>query len=342
MWSELTQAYESKLAVLEEARAAYSAAVADVVAHAGPAMENAIREVLVVACPGCQVEAVIAESGGNAVLAQAPWSCITIRDESSNIEFRIAAWVASSWGGPDQMLRVALSLQGVHGWLDLPHWIRRSGEMLSEGPGEVFDPLDWQRFPESSPDWRAIRIVSIALDDRDSREIAREAAAAARALSEPIGPMVGLIGEAALPMMRAENALMRYRPELEAKVAHAGVAMWPSKNLGGWQGGKYLQVGSFWLATDPSANRLIAACSKEDNEVVSALATKLGETTGRQGASLCVTVLTEDELRGSDAHIDEVVSASFDFWFNTKGSELSASAAAGEQEPLERPVSIEE
>jgi len=342
MWSELTQAYESKLAVLEEARAAYSTAVADVIAHVGPAMETAIREVIEASCPECQIEAVIAESGGNAVLAQAPWSCITIRDVSSNIEFRLAAWVASSWGGPNQVLRVALSLQGVHSWLDLQHWIRKSGETLVDGPGEAFDPLDWKRFPETSPDWRAIRIASVLLDERDFRDVAKEAANAARSLSQPIGPTMKLIAEAALPMMRAENALMRYRPTLEEKVAHAGVALWPSKNLGGWQGGKYLQVGSFWLATDPSANRLIAACSKEDNEVVAALAAVLGEPTGRQGASLCVTVLTEDKLRGSDADIDDAVSAAFDFWFKTKGSELSASAAAGGHEAPEQSVSVED
>lgn len=337
MWSELTAAYESKLAVLEEARAAYSAAVADVIAHVGPAMDATIREVLSVSCPECQIEAVIDESGGNAVLAQAPWSCITIRDDSSNVEFRIAAWVASSWGGPNQVLRVALSLQAVHGWLDLQHWIRKSGEMLGDGPGEAFDPLDWQRFPETSPDWRAVRIVSIALDDRDFREIAKEAAVAARALAEPIGPMNELLAEAALPMMNAESALMRYRPTLEEKVAHAGVAMWPSKNLGGWQGGKYLQVGSFWLATDPSTNRLIAACSKEDNEVLSALAAELGEAPGRQGASPCVTILTERQLCGPGADIDSAVSAAFEFWFKTRGGERSASAI-GECEALEQPA----
>jgi len=328
VWSELAQAYESKLAVLEEARAAYSKSVVDVIAQVGPAMGAGIRDVLADKGLECQVESVIAESGDNAVLALAPWARTTIVDRTSTIEFRIAAWVASSWGGPGGTLRVALSLERVPSWLDLQYWINRSGELLGDSaPGESFDPLDWQRFPETTPEWRAIRIASIELDERDFREVAREAAEVSRALAGPIAQMTMLISDAALPITNAENALLRYRPTLEDKAERAGVSLWPSKNLGGWQGGKFLQVGSFWLASDPTCNRLLAACSKEDNEVVDALAHKLGEPIGRRGASPCITILTEEQLRGSEQDADAAVSAAFDFWFMTKAHELIDEAA---------------
>lgn len=237
MWTDLVRAYESKLAVLEEARAAYSKAVVEVIGQAGPAMEVAVREGLEDVATQYRVEALIAESGGNASFASAPWSCITIADDSAGTEFRVAAWIASSWGGPEGVLRVALSLERVHSGLDLKQWIAKCGDFIADSaPGEPFDPLNWRRFADTSPDWLTIRIASIELVDRDSRQVAKEARDAAQAFTESIVPLLDLIRDAGLPMTNAENALSRYRPVLEARAQRAGVSWGPVKGLGAWRG----------------------------------------------------------------------------------------------------------
>jgi len=131
--------------------------------------------------------------------------------------------------------------------------------------------------------------------------------------------------DAGLPMTNAENALVRYRPVLETRAQRAGVSWGPAKGLGAWQGGKYLQVSQFWLATDPARNQLIAACGKEDQDVVAHLAGKLGHPTGRHGSNLSVAILSEEDLRNPDHDLGAAVSAAFDFWFDTKASDLSTS-----------------
>ena len=326
MWTDLVQAYESKLAVLEEARAAYSKAVVDVIGHVGPAMEAAVREGLGDTVAEYRVEAAIVASGGNASFASAPWSCITIADDSAGTEFRVAAWIASSWGGPEGMLRVALSLERVHSGLDVKEWVAKCGDFIAESaPGESFDPLAWQKFADTSPDWLTIRIASIGLVNRDFREVAKEARDAAQAFAESFVPLFELIRDAGLPMTNAESALIRYRPVLEARAQRAGVSWGPAKGLGAWQGGKYLQVGQFWLATDPARNQLIAVCGKEDHDVVAHLAAELGHPTGRQGSNLSVAILSEEDLRDPNRDLGAAVSAAFDFWFDTKANDLSAS-----------------
>lgn len=326
MWTDLVQAYESKLAVLEEARAAYSKAVSDIIGQVGPAMEAAIREGLGDVGDDCRIDADMPESGADATFFSAPWSCISIVDDSAGTEFRIAAWIASSWGGPEGVLRVALSLQQVHSGLDVKAWIARCGDAMAESvPGEPFDPLNWHKFADTASDWLTIRIASIELVDRDFRQVAKEARDTAQAFAAAIVPLFGLIGDAGLPMTNAESALLGYRPSLEARAQRAGVSWSPVKGLGAWQGGKYLQVGQFWLATDPARNQLIAACNKEDRDVVARLADKLGHTTGRQGSSLSVVILSEEDLRDPGQDPSAAVSAAFDFWFETKASELSGS-----------------
>jgi hypothetical protein len=52
---------------------------------------------------------------------------------------------------------------------------------------------------------------------------------------------------------------------------------------------------------------------------------KLGHPTVRQGSSPSVVILSEEDLRDPDQDLGAAVSAAFDFWFDTKASELSTS-----------------
>ena len=326
MWTDLVQAYESKLGVLEEARAAYGNAVAEVIGHAGPALEAAVHEGLGDAATLYRVEATIAESGGNATFAKAPWSCVTIADDSAGTEFRIGAWIASSWGGPEGVLRVALSLEQVHSGLDRKEWIARCSDIIGDtAPGEPFDPLDWRKFADTSPDWLTIRIASVDLVNRDFRAAAQEAHDAARSLTEAVAPLLESIRDAGLALTLAESALLRYRPTLEARAEHADQRVSPAKALGGpWQGGKYLQVGSFWLATNPAANELLAAANKEDWEIIANLGEQLGRPTDRRGGCLAVVLLDEQHLRDPGCDIEAAIAGAFDVWFDSKAQGLSA------------------
>jgi hypothetical protein len=319
MWSDLVQAYESKLAVLEEARAAYSRAVADVIGYTDPAMEAAVRGVIAGVEDECRVESSILKSGDDATLDGAPWSCITITDDTTGTEFRVAAWVASSWGGPEGVLRVGLSLEKVRDGLDLREWAAKCRECIAESaPGEPFDPLDWLVFPDSGPEWTSIRIASISLLMRDLREAARDASEVAAELAREVPALLTLIRDAGMALTVAEDALLRYRPALEARAEQLGQTLSPTKDLGPWMGGRYLQIASFWLGTNPDANELVAAANKEDREVVARLSERLGRPAGRRGASPAVVVLEERQLRDPECDVDEAVREAFEVWFEVK------------------------
>jgi hypothetical protein len=328
MWTDLVQAYESKLAVLEEARAAYSNAITTVIDHAGPAMEAAVREGIGDVAAQYLVEAAILESGENASFAHAPWSCITMVDVVAGTEFRIAAWIASSWGGPEGVLRVGLSLANVRSGLDLKGWAAKCGESLVDMvPGEPSAPLDWQKFPDTPPDWLTIRIASVELVNRDFRQAAKDASDAARVFARSVVPMLESIRDAGIPMSLVEDALLRYRPSLEARAAQARQQVTPAKGLGGpWQGGKYLQVGSFWLASHPAANDLLAVAHRKDEEIISNLGEQLSRPTSRRGGNLSVVLLDEKQLRDPTFDIGRAIAAAFDAWFDAKARGLSASS----------------
>lgn len=320
MWTDLVQAYEAKLAVLEEARAAYSKAVEAVIEQTAPAMEAAVRaELEDRAVSSLRVEAVVEPSGDNSVLAGAPWARITVVDEVAGTEFRIGAWIGSSWGGPAGVLRVALSLEWVHSALNLQEWVLTCAHALPDGlPGEPFDSLDHQRFPETTHEWRSFRIASIELDNRDSREAVSEARDAAQAFARAIIPLLDSIRDAAAPMINGENALLRYRPTLVSRAQRAGVSYYPAKGLREWEGGMYLQVEDFWLATHPAKNQLVAACNKHDRDVVAGLAEGLEQEMGCIKHWDVVVLSEEDGLRSSEESLHEIVSAAFDCWFATK------------------------
>lgn len=322
MWADLVQAYESKLAVLEEARAAYSEAVTNVVAHAAPSMEEGVLEGLRDAATGYRVEAVVSESGDNASFALAPWSCITIADDEVGTQFRIAAWVASSWGGPVGVLRIVLSLEAVHSGLERREWVARSRGLLEDSlPGESYASHDSQRFADLEPDWPIIRVAGVQLENRDYREVASEAYGVTRVLAQATLPLLESIREAGLALSVAEGALMRYRPTLEARAEPIGAPVYPARGLGPWQGGKFLQVGSFWLATNPETNALMAA-AKNDEDVVMNLSEEWGLPTSRRGGRLAVTLLSEEQLRSPNCEIDAAVARAFGAWFHTKSHEV--------------------
>jgi len=319
MWTDLVQAYESKLAVLEEARAAYSEAVSEVIAETGPGMEAAVRRGLGDDAARYRIEAVVTSSGSDAPFPLAPWSYITIADDVVGTEFRISSWVASSWGGPTGLLRVVLSLERVHGSLDRKEWVSRCADLIEDStPGEPFDPLDSEKFRDTSSDWPLIRIASIELEGQDSRQAAKEACAAAQALIEAVAPALDLIRDAGLAWTLAEDALLRYRPTLEARAKQVDRPVYPVRALGSWQGGNYLQVGDFWLATHPASGALLAACNRPDEEIVVGLAEQLERPATRTGNSPSVVLITEEQLRDPEYDTDAAVRMAFEYWFEAR------------------------
>lgn len=321
MWSELVQAYESKLAVLEEARAEYSEAMAQVINQAGPAMEAAVEEGLGERAGRYRVEATLPISGSNASFALAPWSCITIADDEVGTEIRIAAWVSSSWGGPAGLLRVVLSLERVHGGLDRREWVAKCSDSIAQSvPGEPFEPRTWKKFSDISSDWPIIRVASLELVNQEYRQTASEAHSITLSFIDSILPTMESIRDAGIAMALAEGALMRYRPALVARAAQTDDPVYPARGLGPWQGGRYLQVGSFWLATNPDANELLAA-AKNDEVAVRRLAQELCRETTHRGGRLAVTLLGEEQLRGSADQIDATIARAYDVWFDSKSSE---------------------
>lgn len=325
MWTDLVQAYESKLAVLEEARRAYAAAVADVIGHVGPALEAAVRDGLASSGEDYRVEVVPANSDDDAAFASAPWFHVSVTDDSAGTEFWVSAWVASCWGGPECTLRVEVSLERVHSGLDRKEWVGRCATSIPEAtPGELFDPLDSTRFADISVDWPVVRLVSFDLADRDVRQVAKEVNDAVVAWVGPLKAMLALIRDAGLALTLAEGALLRYRPTLEARAEEVEERVSPSRGLGGpWQGGKYLQIGAFWLATSP-AHELLAAANKEDHEIVESLALQLERPTDRRGGCLAVVILDENQLRDPSSDIEAAVAGAFDFWFQAKAEGLAA------------------
>lgn len=317
MWTDLVQAYESKLAVLEQARAAYSEAVDEVIGQTGLAMEAAVRAGLGDHASRYRVETVVTKSGSDAPYPLAPWFFVTIADDAAGTEFRVSSWVSSSWGGPSGLLRVVPSLEKVHSSLDRKEWVARCADLMEgTAPGEPFDPLDSERFGDTSPDWPLIRIASVALMDRDPRRAAKEACVAARAFAESIGLALDQIRDAGLAWKLAEEALLRYRPTLEARAGQVDRPVYPARALGSWQGGNYLQVGDFWLATHPASGALLAACNRPDEEVVAGLAAQLERPAARIGNSLSVALATEEQLRDPGHDTDAVIRMAFDYWFD--------------------------
>ena len=270
MWTDLAIAFESKIAVLEEARREYVRSVDEVVDEVAPALEMAVRSVLAANGDDHLAEPAKVERSDDATFAGAPWIHVTVADEQA-AEFRITAWVAASFGGPAGTLRVALSLERVRVGLDHRLWVANcSGAIPDSTPCELFDPL---HFPDIASSRPILRVVSIGLLDKSAREVASEARDAARGLIEHVPAMLDMIRDAGLAMLRAEQALLEFRPKLDAMAAHVGAPVVPKvSGLGEWQGGKFLQVGHFWVRAHRAFNQLLVECNSEDEAVVVGLA----------------------------------------------------------------------
>lgn len=318
MWTDLVKAYEKNIAVLEESRRAYEGALRDVCSEAANAMERATGEGIGNFDGGLSQSFDGTAVSEEAVFAKAPWPYVSIIDEAGTTEFRLTVWVASAFGGPQGLLRLGIALQRLRSGLNLKAWVAKCSEsMPDEAPGEPFDPLD-PAFSDMPSDELLFRVVSIPLDGRESRDVAREVHAATLALVGYIPQLFEPITDAGHPLEVVEAALLSYRPTLEALAAESDVSLSPSKGLGPWgSGGRYLQVGNFWLASLPSVNGLVACSAKSDRDVVVALAETLDRPVGPDGVLL---VLSEDELRDPEADCGASISEAFEMWFATKAA----------------------
>jgi hypothetical protein len=329
MWTDLVKAYESNIAVLEESRRAYEGAMKEVVSEAGQAMERATREGIGKFGGGLSQTFNGVSISEDAVFPKAPCPYVSIIDEAGTTEFRLTIWVASAFGGPQGLLRLGVALQRLRPGLNLKAWIAKCSESMPDAaPGEPFDPLDAPTFSDMASDEPLFRVVSIPLTDQETRDVAREVHDATLALTGYITQLFEPITDAGHPMEVVEDALLSYRPTLEALAAEAGVSVSPSKGLGPWgSGGRYLQVGNFWLASLPSMNGLVACANKADRDVLAGLAKRLDRPVGRDSI---VVVLTEEELRDPEADCEASISEAFELWFVTKATEREPGPDSGE------------
>lgn len=328
MWDDLVSAYEEKLDVLEEARGTFARALADLMEETGRQLD-AVSRSSVVDGGRCVVGQPLKEPDEQAVFADTFRYYVPFSDESGTIVLRMGVWVASCFGGPVSTMRLVLELASLPGGLPLPEWTSRCvGQIPDAAPGVSFSTAD---FPDVSSDGLAMRVVSIDLAERASREAASDVARAAEGLVAQLEPLVEFLRDAALPMTRAEQALLLYRPMLEARASEVAAEVYPSKGgLGDYQGGKYLQVGKYWLCTAPESGGLLVECPKVNEPLVHTLAQRLGRAVSRRVQIGCV-LLTEDELRDPEHDVAAAIAMAFDVWFeareaNTAGAEVGLSA----------------
>jgi hypothetical protein len=191
-------------------------------------------------------------------------------------------------------------------------------------PGEL---LAVDAFPDVPAGGRVIRVVSLGLADRGSREVAAEVGAIARELGTQIMPLIEFLRDAAAPLVRAEQALLAYRPMLETRARAADAEVYPSKGgLGDYEGGKYLQVGSYWLCTAPASGNLLAESQRVNEPHIRTLAGRLGREVTRRVQLGCV-VLTEEELRDPVRTVAEDIAEAFDVWFEARAENRAAAEA---------------
>lgn len=324
MWDELVAAYEDKIDVLEEARGSYAQALADLMGEVSRQLDSAVSAS---AGLGSALTAgqSFRESDPEALFVEGYRHFVPLVDQSGTIQLRLGTWVASCFGGPANTLRLVLSLDSLPGSLPVREWAARGAERIpAEAPGVPFVAAE---FPDVPTDGGALRVYTVDLEQRDAREIAAEVAAMAAPLSLSLGPLVDFLRDAAQPMIRAEQALLAYRSTLEARAAEVGVETLPSSGgLGEYQGGKYLQVGRYWLCTAPEAREVRVECYKVNEPLLLTLSERLGRTLGRRVQPGCV-LFTEDELRAPETDLATSIAGAFDVWFEARAANL---AAAGE------------
>ena len=229
MWTELVRVYESRLAVLEEARHAYASAMTEVVSLAADAMGLAVDESIEnfgEELRSGDPKAVSAD----AVFPGAPWPWASITDSTGPTELRFTLWVPSAFGGPVGILRLGLALQSVRPGLDHKEWTARCSELLpADAPGEPFDRLDTKTYSDMGPSEMLFRVVSVPLNDRQTGEVAKEVREATLELAGHAISLFDPISDAGRPIEVVEETLLAYRPTLEARAAEAGAAVGPAR-----------------------------------------------------------------------------------------------------------------
>jgi hypothetical protein len=170
MWNELIRAYEAELAALEEARAAYLTSTRDLLLGLQAALK---RSADLNALPAEVVFDIVEDTGGHALI-QPALELRTSVSASSDTTVGVAAWVASTWGGPNAVLRVAMSLEEVPESIDLEAQ-RRSLERDSQAsalPGVPYDPVLHGEFADEG--W--IRFADVTLIKKPKSKILSESA----------------------------------------------------------------------------------------------------------------------------------------------------------------------
>ncbi|MFH1464772.1 MAG: hypothetical protein ABIO70_10335 [Pseudomonadota bacterium] len=309
-WSPIVLAYERDIAILEEARASYRKAVGTLLSS----LRVAISQQIPPLPRGVEPEIKIEEDDDDGGLAEPEYLWCALADRAA-LKVRLSAWVASSWGGSPGTLRLGVCVEPPSPFLfgqeadDLARHL--SGTFGSDLPGTPFDPA---AHVDAGPGaW--IRLAEVRLVDRSWEEILREAAAMAAGLLSQIAlPALKWLQEEAAPVLRAEALLLEARNGLERRAGARGVEIQPKTGLGNWEKGKCLQIGGFWLATDPVGRRMLAESWQKERQAVDLLASRLGRTVDKRAENASFVLLGPQELLSPDA--EQAVRDAFQAWFD--------------------------
>jgi hypothetical protein len=242
-WSKLADVYEADLDVLEAARRAYRQRTLELLAVAKEAAVQAGTPLgLDLDEPTEQDD--VAFDGARSLYGTVPLACGVVLD--------VSAWMASGFGGPAGQFRLALGIHSVPRDETMPgderQWAHRLALALPDAlPGERYE---LSRFPDTLGDDEAwSRVASITVGERAST-LASTATAMRRLVAEGIPAAEAWLEAEAAPILLAEDALRRFRPELEQLARVRGLTIKPKNEaLGRWGGGRYLQVEEIWVQT---------------------------------------------------------------------------------------------
>ncbi len=322
MWSDLVKAYESKIEVLEAARNDYARAVRELLEGVHKALFEAVSQTLGEEGPRYTLSRGVENDSAGAVFSGANTVHASILDPFTGAEFSISAWVASCFGGPASTLRIGLSLDNVGKGVDYEE-CKRTCKAADAGsvPG---DPADFAAFPDVASDWKILRIVSVALSDKDLAQVGAAVGDAASALAKHAEALLAQIHDRYLPLLRAQKALEDYKPVLRRRCEALGERPFN----GSWLEGYYLQVGCYWLCTDPLSKSLRVEGKEVDEELVRLLAQKGGFPLETRKTYPSFVLIDEAKLRDWDHPVEEEVARAFEAWFEDK--EAGPAAASGE------------
>lgn len=320
MWDELVSAYEAKLDVLEVARASFVNELTELMNECNGQVESAVNAGLVGS--ECVVGTAIKETDADAVLAGAYRFFVPVGDASGAARLRVGHWVASCFGGEAGTLRLTVELASLPGCLSPQQWVPKCAARMPDTTPGV--PFSVAAHPDVPSNGRVIWVASIELAGRAPHEVAAEVAQIATELAVQVTQTIEFLRDAAAPMVRAEQALLAYRPALEARAREANAEVYPGKGgLGDHEGGKYLQVGGYWICTDPSSCSLLVESRPVNEPHVRTLAARLGRDVSRRSQVGCL-LLSERELRDPERRLAEDIAGAFDVWFEARAAQTAA------------------